>query len=223
MTTLHWDSKSILQHCSFLEFIFHKPIFSAFPRQVFPDVPGEVAAGLSSGAFLSCSADGTIRLWRIDDWSQTRAHSQNILSRVSLALISVCPHVIQNKWRVYIFPVMMMMMIMMMMIFILGIEYCRSLSGQNSRGWGLPHAGAHPDPCRTPWWVISLSITALQDLLNIIYVDGNTAALLDADCVTSADKSGDGQATESRTGIRTICVSPDGKHLASGDRNGMLR
>lgn len=65
----------------------------------------------------------------------------------------------------------------------------------------------------------------MQDLLNIIYMDGNTAALLDPECMANAnaDKSGDGQTTESRTGIRTICVSPDGKHLASGDRNGMLR
>lgn len=61
--------------------------------------------------------------------------------------------------------------------------------------------------------------------MNIIYIDGNTAALVDPEYMTNmnADKSGDGQTTESRTGIRTICVSPDGKHLASGDRNGMLR
>lgn len=66
---------------------------------------------------------------------------------------------------------------------------------------------------------------AAQDLQDIIYVDGNTSALLDPECTTNvrADKSGDGQAAESRTGIRTICVSPDGKHLASGDRNGVLR
>lgn len=69
------------------------------------------------------------------------------------------------------------------------------------------------------------SIFALQDLLNIIYIDGNPSALLDPESTTNvnADKPGDGQTAESRTGIRTICVSPDGKHLASGDRNGMLR
>jgi len=56
-------------------------------------------------------------------------------------------------------------------------------------------------------------------------MDGNTSALQDPDCLTSlnADKQGDGQTAESRTGIRTICVSPDGKHLASGHRNGVLR
>lgn len=69
------------------------------------------------------------------------------------------------------------------------------------------------------------ALIALQDLLNIIYIDGNTNALVDPECTTNAnvDKPGDGQTAESRTGIRTICVSPDGKHLASGDRNGMLR
>ncbi|TNN41782.1 Mitogen-activated protein kinase-binding protein 1 [Liparis tanakae] len=56
-------------------------------------------------------------------------------------------------------------------------------------------------------------------------MDGNTSALQDPDCLTSlnADKQGDGQTAESRTGIRTICVSPDGKHLASGHRSGVLR
>lgn len=65
----------------------------------------------------------------------------------------------------------------------------------------------------------------MQDLQNIIYMDGNTSTLLDTECATNVnmDKPGDGQMAESRTGIRTICVSPDGKHLASGDRNGMLR
>lgn len=72
---------------------------------------------------------------------------------------------------------------------------------------------------------MSLSVVAVQDLLNIIYIDGNTSTLLDPESTTNAnvDKPGDGQTAESRTGIRTICVSPDGKHLASGDRNGMLR
>ncbi|XP_035472971.2 mitogen-activated protein kinase-binding protein 1-like isoform X1 [Scophthalmus maximus] len=125
----------------------HSALFHAacvWDLEVFPDVPVEEAAGLSSGTFISCSADNTIRLWHMEDWSQTRVHFQNILS---------------------------------------------------------------------------------SDLLNIIYTDGNTAALVDAECMTNvnADKPGEGQTAESRTGIRTICVSPDGKHLASGDRNGMLR
>lgn len=49
--------------------------------------------------------------------------------------------------------------------------------------------------------------------------------MLDPECPANlnTDKAGDGQMAETRTGIRTICLSPDGKHLASGDRNGMLR
>lgn len=138
---------------------------------MFPDVPGDLGAGLSSGAFLSCSADNTIRLWRTDGW----AHSQNILSSVRFAFRR------------------------------------RTSSRQNEKTFQQVQ--------------MSLSVVAVQDLLNIIYIDGNTSTLLDPESTTNAnaDKPGDGQTAESRTGIRTICVSPDGKHLASGDRNGMLR
>ncbi|XP_019124215.2 mitogen-activated protein kinase-binding protein 1 [Larimichthys crocea] len=133
-----WDVKDVNRVGKVHSALFHAACVGDL--EMFPDVPGVAGAGLSSGAFLSCSADNTIRLWHVDDW----AHSQNILSR---------------------------------------------------------------------------------DLLNIIYIDGNTNTLVDPECTTNAnvDKPGDGQTAESRTGIRTICVSPDGKHLASGDRNGMLR
>lgn len=148
------------------------PPFVTTP-QVFPDVPEEVASGLSSGAFLTCSADNTVRVWRMDDWTQN--HSPNILSQVSLT----------SKIRI--------------------LYSCVSSTAEE---------------------LLSVSLISIKDLLNIIYIDGNTSALLDSECVTSANsevKSGDGQTAEIRTGIRTICVSPDGKHLASGDRNGMLR
>ncbi|XP_070781678.1 mitogen-activated protein kinase-binding protein 1-like [Enoplosus armatus] len=137
-----WDVRDVNRVGKVHSALFHAACVADL--EMFPDVPGELGADLSSGAFLSCSADNTIRLWRMNDWTQTHVHSQNILS---------------------------------------------------------------------------------SDLLNIIYIDGNTGALLDPECATNAnaDKPGDGQTAESRTGIRTICVSPDGKHLASGDRNGMLR
>ncbi|KAF4100003.1 hypothetical protein G5714_020129 [Onychostoma macrolepis] len=51
-----------------------------------------------------------------------------------------------------------------------------------------------------------------NDLHHIFYMDDSTAALLDVEGTT-----------EGSSGIRTICVSPDGRHLASGDRNGTLR
>ncbi|XP_019738145.1 mitogen-activated protein kinase-binding protein 1 [Hippocampus comes] len=57
------------------------------------------------------------------------------------------------------------------------------------------------------------------DLLKIIYTGTSTAALQEAENLTNTD----GQPVESRVGVRTICVSPDGKHLASGDRDGILR
>ncbi|KAF6723137.1 Mitogen-activated protein kinase-binding protein 1 [Oryzias melastigma] len=107
---------------------------------MFPDVSGEPPSGLSdlsgssSGGFLTCSADGTVRLWCTEERTQTHKNSQNFLSK---------------------------------------------------------------------------------DLLRIIYTNRSTGAVLDPEC--SADKS------EPRSGIRTISVSPDGKHLASGDRGGMLR
>lgn len=80
--------------------------------------------------------------------------------------------------------------------------------------------------CSHPLWedASRRRVTPPQDLRGIIYVDGNTGALLDPECATNGDKQADGQTAESRTsGIRSVCVSPDGKHLASGDRNGMLR
>ena len=63
--------------------------------------------------------------------------------------------------------------------------------------------------------------------MSVIYTDESAAPtttpttsspLLDAD-----GTAGDGATGENRAGIRSICVSPDGKHLASGDRNGRLR
>ncbi|XP_068610167.1 mitogen-activated protein kinase-binding protein 1-like [Brachionichthys hirsutus] len=129
-----WDVRDINRVGKVHSALYHAAC--VWDLEMFPDVSGDLGSGLSSGAFLSCSADSTIRVWRMDDCTRF----QSILS---------------------------------------------------------------------------------SDLLNIIYTDGNMSALLDPDCVT--DKTGDGQTAENRMGIRTICVSPDGKHLASGDRNGMLR
>ncbi|XP_015486850.1 mitogen-activated protein kinase-binding protein 1 isoform X3 [Parus major] len=63
-----------------------------------------------------------------------------------------------------------------------------------------------------------------NDLMKIIYVDDNTQVLLDTDynSTGSADKA-DAQVLDTKVGIRTVCVSPSGEHLASGDRIGTLR
>ncbi|XP_045143782.1 mitogen-activated protein kinase-binding protein 1 isoform X2 [Echinops telfairi] len=60
-----------------------------------------------------------------------------------------------------------------------------------------------------------------NDLIKIIYVDGNTQALLDTE-LPGGDKA-DGSVMDPRVGIRSMCVSPNGEHLASGDRMGTLR
>ncbi|NXW62810.1 MABP1 protein, partial [Eurystomus gularis] len=63
-----------------------------------------------------------------------------------------------------------------------------------------------------------------NDLMKIIYVDDNTQVLLDTDynAAGSAEKA-DAQVMDTKVGIRTVCVSPSGEHLASGDRIGTLR
>ncbi|XP_006883048.1 PREDICTED: mitogen-activated protein kinase-binding protein 1 isoform X1 [Elephantulus edwardii] len=60
-----------------------------------------------------------------------------------------------------------------------------------------------------------------NDLIKIIYVDGNTQALLDTE-LPVGDKT-DGSLMDPRVGIRSVCISPNGQHLASGDRMGTLR
>ncbi|XP_060773754.1 mitogen-activated protein kinase-binding protein 1-like [Neoarius graeffei] len=60
-----------------------------------------------------------------------------------------------------------------------------------------------------------------NDLQKVLYTASNGACLLDTE--GSAPSGTEEQPAESSTGIRTICISPDGKHLASGDRNGTLR
>ncbi|XP_037342592.2 mitogen-activated protein kinase-binding protein 1 isoform X2 [Pungitius pungitius] len=71
-----------------------------------------------------------------------------------------------------------------------------------------------------------------QDLQKVIYMDDNVSTLLDPESTSvtggNLEKGGssasDGlQTDQSRAGIRTLKVSPDGQHLASGDRMGVLR
>ncbi|XP_078799332.1 mitogen-activated protein kinase-binding protein 1-like isoform X3 [Oryzias latipes] len=132
-----WDVRDVHRAGKLSSALFHAAC--VWDLQMFPDVAGETLAGSSSGAFFTCSADGTVRLWGTEERTQTHQNRQNTLSR---------------------------------------------------------------------------------DLLNIIYMDGSTSALLDAECPANPDKSG---SSDPRTGIRAIGVSPDGRHLATGDRSGMLR
>ncbi|XP_011844656.1 PREDICTED: mitogen-activated protein kinase-binding protein 1 isoform X2 [Mandrillus leucophaeus] len=67
----------------------------------------------------------------------------------------------------------------------------------------------------------SSCVWSVEDLIKIIYVDGNTQALLDTE-LPGGDKA-DASLMDPRVGIRSVCVSPNGQHLASGDRMGTLR
>ncbi|KAM4542493.1 mitogen-activated protein kinase-binding protein 1 isoform 2-T2 [Odontesthes bonariensis] len=71
-----------------------------------------------------------------------------------------------------------------------------------------------------------------HDLQKIIYVDNNVTSLLDTEIITvasgntektSLSGSEGPQMDQSRVGIRALRVSPNGQHLASGDRMGVLR
>ncbi|XP_077394501.1 mitogen-activated protein kinase-binding protein 1 isoform X2 [Festucalex cinctus] len=75
-----------------------------------------------------------------------------------------------------------------------------------------------------------------RDLHKVIYVEDNPSSLLDADSVSllagnnSGEKAGPSTPEAaappsdlSRSGVRSLRVSPDGRHLASGDRVGVLR
>lgn len=59
-------------------------------------------------------------------------------------------------------------------------------------------------------------------------MDDNVAGLLDSEDAAlvagaGTDKAWPPEADQNRVGIRTLRVSPDGRHLASGDRVGVLR
>ena len=57
-----------------------------------------------------------------------------------------------------------------------------------------------------------------QDLLHVIYTDPSLGSLSEHEYNT--DKP---DIYESRNGVKCICTSPDGRHLASGDLVGNIR
>ncbi|XP_072315799.1 mitogen-activated protein kinase-binding protein 1-like, partial [Eucyclogobius newberryi] len=144
-----WDLRDMSHAETVHSALYHSAC--VWDLQMFPDVP--CPSGLSSGAFLSCSVDNTVRMWRVGESFQRPPWSRNLPSNVSVTE-SLC-----------------------------------------------------------------------SDLLNVLHVDASAAASVETGSTLSvaADRAGEVQSAESRTGIRAICVSPDGKRLASGDRNGVLR
>ncbi|CAL8298454.1 unnamed protein product [Arctogadus glacialis] len=119
-----------------------------------------------------------------------------------------------------------------------GLEVCPEGGGGGGGGGGghLPLAPGsfltcsgdntirlwNTDGLNTPKNILS------QDLVSVTYTDPSLAGLTDTEGVAQGnqEKAGSGaepQTSETRTGLRTLCISPDGLHLASGDRMGILR
>ncbi|KAF4084126.1 hypothetical protein AMELA_G00125290 [Ameiurus melas] len=134
-----WDVRDLHKVGKVYSALYHSSC--VWSVEMYPQNSERERSCLTTGSFLSCSSDNTIRLWNTDGYSATV--KRNVIS---------------------------------------------------------------------------------NDLQKIIYIDNNVAALLDPDCtISSNSEKADPQTSENRTGIRTMCVSPDGQHLASGDRNGILR
>ncbi|XP_051951594.1 mitogen-activated protein kinase-binding protein 1-like [Xyrauchen texanus] len=62
-----------------------------------------------------------------------------------------------------------------------------------------------------------------DDLHKVMYMDDNSASLRDIEGTAIVSDKPEGCMSDCRSGIRSICVSPDGRQLASGDRSGTLR
>lgn len=67
--------------------------------------------------------------------------------------------------------------------------------------------------------MLQLSVTpcVFQDLLRILYVGENTQHL------QAEGERGELAGADGKTGIRVLGISPDGQHLAAGDRCGNLQ
>jgi len=57
-----------------------------------------------------------------------------------------------------------------------------------------------------------------QELLKVLYVDSELTYLKDLDLAAAGSTEKSDASYDGRNGVRSIRVSPDGKHLASGDR-----
>ena len=65
-----------------------------------------------------------------------------------------------------------------------------------------------------------------EELLKVIYVDQELEFIKDVDASkmdTDQKEAANNTVYDQRNGVRCIRISPDGKHLASGDRAGNIR
>lgn len=64
-----------------------------------------------------------------------------------------------------------------------------------------------------------MKILLLQELLKVVYVDKELAFIKDLD-ISRTMENKENTSYDGKNGVRCIRISPDGKHLASGDRSG---
>ncbi|KAG5319785.1 MABP1 protein, partial [Acromyrmex heyeri] len=62
-----------------------------------------------------------------------------------------------------------------------------------------------------------------NELLKVLYIDSELTYLKDLDLAAAGSTERSDTSYDSRNGVRSIRVAPDGKHLASGDRSGNIR
>ncbi|XP_018315432.1 mitogen-activated protein kinase-binding protein 1 isoform X5 [Mycetomoellerius zeteki] len=62
-----------------------------------------------------------------------------------------------------------------------------------------------------------------NELLKVLYIDSELTYLKDLDLAAAGSTDRSDTSYDSRNGVRSIRVAPDGKHLASGDRSGNIR
>lgn len=70
--------------------------------------------------------------------------------------------------------------------------------------------------------VLTSALSFLQTLLKVVYVENDIQHLQDMSHFPDRG-SENGTPMDVKAGVRVIQVSPDGQHLASGDRSGNLR
>ena len=91
--------------------------------------------------------------------------------------------------------------------FILNVTFCRAL-----------HATILFDYCD-----VTNNCNVLQELLKVLYVDPELTYLKDLELSGAGSAEKSDSSYDGRNGVRSIRISPDGKHLASGDRAGNIR
>lgn len=89
---------------------------------------------------------------------------------------------------------------------------------------GIYHSNIYSNVCG---FVLRLckfwGLVNVQELLKVVYVDKDLSYIKDLDISgTSNEKQPEQTSYDGKNGVRSITISPDGKHLASGDRSGIM-